>query len=94
MAFLDDDNVAEGYRVGMAEATFFQNDGSRSGFSVSSSKSNKENETVASNNVNGPGSGSVRNYQYTVRKTPHNYPTHALTLTEFLPLHPSLLVCC
>jgi len=70
MAFLDDDNVAEGYRAGMAEATFFPNDGSRSGFSVSSSTTYKENETVASNNVNGPGSGNVRVYQYTVGETP------------------------
>lgn len=61
---MDDDNVAEGYRAGMASAATqgdFVN-----GYSAASAGSSHANETTASNNVNGPGSGSVRVYQYTV----------------------------
>ena len=64
-AFMDDDNVAEGYRAGMASS----GGGGEDTFSRDSTRAGRANESTASNNVNGPGSGSVRNYQYTVTTT-------------------------
>ena len=84
--FMDDDNTAEGYRAGMASAATqgdFANGYSQSG-------SSKANETAASNNVNGPGSGSVRVYQYTVRfADPHLYIAVILSVFFFFSLSPS-----
>jgi hypothetical protein len=83
---MDDDNTAEGYRAGMASAATegdFANGYSQSG-------SSKANETAASNNVNGPGSGSVRVYQYTVHFTnPHLYIAVVLRLFLSLSVSPS-----
>jgi hypothetical protein len=67
-AFMDDDNV-ELYRSGFSSS----GGGGYDSFSHDSSASGDGgNMTTASNNVNGPGSGNVRNYQYTVTTSAHD----------------------